>query len=94
MTTKTALLALSPTLAFAYECNWDKHQETTALSCAESTVLDEETGTCIPVVTGQHEIKAIHRNLGVSPFKWHQKDVGPAGHYLVKGFTRPAYEGA
>jgi len=55
MKTKTtllaALLALSPTLALAEGCNWSKH-ETTAMSCAEGSVMDEATGTCVPIVTG------------------------------------------
>lgn len=56
MKTKTtlaaALLALSPTFAFAMGCNSEKHMETTAMSCAEGMVMDAETNTCIPLVTG------------------------------------------
>ena len=50
---KTAILALAiaalPGLAAAM-CNYDK--EVTAQSCAPGSVMDNETGTCVPVVTG------------------------------------------
>ena len=56
MKTKTtlvaALLALSPTFAFAMGCSYGAHTETTAMSCAEGMVMDAETNTCVPVVTG------------------------------------------
>lgn len=45
-------LMLMPGLALAYECNSMMHETTTAMSCAEGTVMDDETGTCVPVVTG------------------------------------------
>ena len=47
-----ALLALSPTFALAMGCGFGEHTETTAMSCAEGTILDEESGTCVPLVTG------------------------------------------
>lgn len=57
MTIKTTFAALAlmvlPGLAFAQGCNSDMlHETTTAMSCAEGTVMDDETGTCVPVVTG------------------------------------------
>ncbi|MEL7116774.1 MAG: hypothetical protein AAGP08_14535 [Pseudomonadota bacterium] len=52
VTAVAALLALSPTFAFAMGCNWGEHTETTAMSCAEGTIMDEEKGECVPVVTG------------------------------------------
>ena len=51
-TALAALLALSPTFALAMGCGFGEHPETTAMSCAEGSVLDEESGTCVPVVTG------------------------------------------
>lgn len=45
-------LMLLPGVALAYECNSTKMQETTAMSCAEGSVVDVETGTCVPVATG------------------------------------------
>lgn len=50
-TVVAALLALSPTFVLAEGCGWG-HTETTAMSCAEGTVMDEESGTCVPTVTG------------------------------------------
>jgi hypothetical protein len=47
-----ALLALSPTFAFAMGCSHGAHTETTAMSCAEGHVMDDEKGTCVPIVTG------------------------------------------
>ena len=53
MKIKTLLAALvivgAPTLAAA-ECNWGQH-ETTAMSCAEGTVWDVETETCVKQVS-------------------------------------------
>ena len=51
-TLAAALLALSPSFALAMGCSWGEHTETTAMSCAEGMILDEESGTCVPVVTG------------------------------------------
>lgn len=56
MTLKTITTALAlivfPTFSFAMgECSSLTHTET-AMSCAEGTVMDEETGACVPVVTG------------------------------------------
>lgn len=53
-TTLAALvLTLAPGIALAYGCNSATHQmDTTAMSCAEGTMMDLETGTCVPVVTG------------------------------------------
>jgi len=51
-TLAAALLALTPSLGFAMGCHFDEHKADTAMSCAEGTVIDEETGTCVPVVTG------------------------------------------
>ncbi len=45
-----AVLTLSPGLALAQECNWMK-TDRTAMSCAEGTVLDAATGTCVEQVT-------------------------------------------
>ena len=50
-TLAAALLALTPSFAMAM-CQWGDHKEETAMSCAEGTVMDEETGTCVPIVTG------------------------------------------
>ncbi len=48
--TLTALvLTMAPGLAMAEGCNWMKQQ--TAMSCAEGSVLDPATGTCVPQVT-------------------------------------------
>lgn len=53
MTLAALALTLSPGLALAYECNSSKYMmETTAMSCAEGSVMDAETGTCVPMVTG------------------------------------------
>ena len=53
MTLKTTLAAvlllLTPGLAFA-QCMGD-HGTQTAMSCAEGTVIDEETGLCVPLST-------------------------------------------
>lgn len=49
-TALAALLALSPTLALAMGCGFE-HSET-AMTCAEGMVMDEETSTCVPIVTG------------------------------------------
>lgn len=44
-------LSLAPTFALAGGgCNWDK-TNVTASSCAEGTVLDAATGTCVPQTT-------------------------------------------
>jgi hypothetical protein len=56
MTIKTilaaGLLAVAPSFALAMGCSFGEHTETTAMTCAEGAMLDEETGTCVPVVTG------------------------------------------
>ncbi len=50
MTIKTlaAAVALSvlPAMGFAYECNWGK-EKTASMTCAEGTVYDSATGTCV-----------------------------------------------
>ncbi len=53
MTIKTTLaafiLVLAPGLASA-QCFGDYHQpKQTAMSCAEGMIIDEETGTCVPL---------------------------------------------
>jgi hypothetical protein len=51
ITTAFALIVL-PTLSYAMGgCSTHTATET-AMSCAEGTMMDEETGTCVPVVTG------------------------------------------
>ena len=49
---KTTLLALPllllPGLALAQDCSYAKQ---TAMSCAEGSVMDPETNTCVPVTT-------------------------------------------
>jgi hypothetical protein len=48
-TTLAALiLTLAPGLAFAAGCSMAK---STAMSCANGTMPDAETGTCVPVTT-------------------------------------------
>lgn len=42
-----AILALLPALASA-EC-WSGHASNQAMSCAEGSAYDAETGTCVPV---------------------------------------------
>lgn len=49
--TAAALLALAPTFASAMGCNWGKHGTEQAMTCAEGTAFDEESGTCKPVAT-------------------------------------------
>ena len=53
MKTKTVLVALAltlaPALAFAQGCNYGKSQQ--AMSCAEGTVYDTATGTCVAAST-------------------------------------------
>ena len=54
-TIKTLLVAgllLSPGMAAAMGCSYDKVTTTTAQSCAPGNVIDAETGTCVPEVTG------------------------------------------
>lgn len=51
ITTAFALIVL-PTLSFAMGCSTPTHTTETAMSCAEGMVMDETTGTCVPVVTG------------------------------------------
>ncbi|MBM1221787.1 adenylosuccinate lyase [Ponticoccus sp. SC2-23] len=51
MTTAIALIVF-PTLSFAMGCSLETHTTDTAMSCAEGTMMDNETGTCVPVVTG------------------------------------------
>ena len=46
-----ATLAVLPGLSMAMGCNSLKH-DTTAMSCAEGTMMDAETGTCVPITTG------------------------------------------
>ena len=45
-----AILALTPAIGFAMGCSGAKHD--TAMSCAEGTMYNAETGTCAPVTTG------------------------------------------
>ncbi len=57
MTIKTTfaavLLTVLPGLAFAQDCRGGAmHEDTTAMSCAEGSMMDHETGTCVPLVTG------------------------------------------
>ncbi len=51
---KTLLTALTltilPTFAFAMGCSTYEHT-TAQMSCAEGTVLDAESGTCVPATT-------------------------------------------
>lgn len=53
MKMKTLLAALAiivaPTLAIA-ECSWGKAHET-AMSCAEGSAWDAESGSCVPVAS-------------------------------------------
>ncbi len=53
-TTFAALFLMAlPGLAFAQGCQGGaKHENTTAMSCAEGSMIDPETGTCVPLVTG------------------------------------------
>ena len=50
MTIKTlaaaAALIILPAVGFAYECNYGKQQA--AMSCAEGSVYDSQSGTCLP----------------------------------------------
>ena len=45
-------LILAPTAILAQSCSEGRHSQQTAMSCAEGMVMDEETGLCVPVVTG------------------------------------------
>ena len=47
----TAVLALAPSLALAMGCSGFGHETEQAMSCAEGTVWDAETETCIEQVT-------------------------------------------
>ena len=53
MKIKTGLIAIAltvlPTLAMA-ECSWG-HKEQVTMSCAEGTVYDAATGTCVTSVS-------------------------------------------
>ena len=51
-TLAVVLFALSPSFAFAMGCQFGEHGTEQAMSCAEGTAFDEESGTCKPVVTG------------------------------------------
>lgn len=42
-----AVLALLPTLGFAAGCNYDKQ----AMSCADGSTYDSESGTCVATTT-------------------------------------------
>jgi hypothetical protein len=44
-----ALLAILPGLSFAM-CTGDSHADQQAMTCAEGTQWDVETGTCVPVI--------------------------------------------
>ncbi|MEY1555135.1 hypothetical protein AB3Y40_05820 [Yoonia sp. R2331] len=47
------ILTVMPGLAFAQGCHGGTmHENTTAMSCAEGSMIDPETGTCVPLVTG------------------------------------------
>ena len=50
MTTKTVLVALAltlaPTLSLAMGCNYGKHEQQ-AMSCADGTVYDADTKSCV-----------------------------------------------
>ena len=57
MTLKTLLAALAltilPGLAAAAGCSHGSPtSETASMSCAEGTILDAETNTCVPLTTG------------------------------------------
>lgn len=39
-------LSVLPAMGFAYECGFGK-EETASISCAEGTVYDANTGTCV-----------------------------------------------
>ncbi len=49
MTLAAMTLTLLPGLALAQDCGYTK--ATTAMSCAEGTMPDAETGVCVPVST-------------------------------------------
>ena len=54
-TIKTLLVAgvlLSPGMAAAMGCSYDKVKTTTAQSCAPGSAVDAETGLCVPEATG------------------------------------------
>ena len=55
MTLKTLTAALAflmmPTLAFAMGCSSHGASTEQAMSCAEGTMFDDETGTCVPLTT-------------------------------------------
>ena len=53
MTVAALILGLAPTLALAQEgCSGSGHSQQAAMSCAEGLMLDLETNTCVPIVTG------------------------------------------
>ncbi len=56
MTIKTTFVALilvmSPGLAAAMGCQGGDHAKSAAISCAEGTMLDPDSGTCVPLTTG------------------------------------------
>ena len=56
MTLKTMMTAVVlfvfPSLSVAMGCSMERHSTQTAMTCAEGMMLDEQTGTCVPVVTG------------------------------------------
>jgi len=53
MTVAAIVLTLSPGLALAMGCNGASHAtQQAAISCAEGTLLDVETNTCVPMTTG------------------------------------------
>lgn len=45
-------LAVVPSLSVAMGCSTSHSATEQAMSCAEGTMFDDTTGTCIPVVTG------------------------------------------
>lgn len=53
MTVAALLMVLTPGLAVAMGCSGGAHASTqAAMSCAEGTLLDVETNTCVPLTTG------------------------------------------
>jgi len=53
MTVAALVLALTPGIASAMGCHGSAHSsQQAAMSCAEGTLLDVETNTCVPLTTG------------------------------------------
>ena len=53
MTVAALLLTLTPGLAFAMGCSGGDHSSKQAsMSCAEGTLFDADTNTCVPLILG------------------------------------------